>query len=69
MTLNNTTERFNTFIEESVGLPLSEIIRMDNDEATDFIEKRNNIKLTFDKPDYRVPLSGNPLIFYGRTTP
>ena len=67
MTLSSTTGRFNSFIEESVGLPLSEIIRMDNDEATNFIEKRNNIKLTFDKPDYRVPRRGNPLLYSGRT--
>ena len=67
MSVNSTTVRFNSFIEQSIGLSLSEIIRMDNDEATAYIEKRNNINLTFDEPDNRVPRCGNPLLFLGRT--
>ena len=67
MILNGITERFNSLIEESTGLSLSEIIRMDNDEATAYIEKRNKIKMTFDEPDIRVPRRGNPLLFEGRT--
>ena len=67
MILNSTTERFNSLIEESAGLPLSEIIRMNNDEATAYIERRNNVKLTFDEPDLRVPRRGSPLLFAGRT--
>jgi len=67
MTSTGTTAKFNSFMEKSVGLPLSEIIRMNNDEVTAYIENRNNIKMTFDEPDNRVFRRGNPLLFFGRT--
>jgi hypothetical protein len=62
MTLNSTTERFNSFIEKRAGLSLSEIVQMNNDEATAFIETKNNTKLWFDKSDSRVPRRGSALL-------
>ena len=66
MSTENVTEKFNSFIEETVGLPLETIRQQEAEETDKFIEESKNVKLKMGYSGFGISFRGNPLLSMGK---
>ncbi|MDR0972204.1 MAG: hypothetical protein LBM25_07460 [Bacteroidales bacterium] len=66
MSSKDTTNRFESMIENIVGLPIATIREQDPEQTDEYIEGRLGTKLRLSNPDPRIDFRGNPLLYMGR---
>lgn len=62
---DNTSKRFESFLEEVIGMPMDSIIQQDSDSIDIFIENRFGQKLELGS-DSRMVYRGSPSLAEGR---